>query len=56
MQAAQLCHHIGAGAQVQVVGVGQDNARADGSQVQGARVLTVAWVPTGMKAGVGTGP
>ena len=55
VQAPQAGHRLRPGAQGEVVGVGQDDLGPQGAAPWG-RGLHVACVPTGMKAGVRTGP
>ena len=56
VQAPQAGHRLRPGAQGEVVGVGQDDLGPQGAQLRGVEDFTVACVPTGMKAGVRTGP
>jgi len=48
VQAAEARDQLVARAQVQVVRVGEDDARSDLAQVRGSSAFTVALVPTGM--------
>ena len=50
------CDQFGAGAQREMVGVGEHQAIAHTPQLSGAIALTAARVPTGMKAGVAISP
>ena len=56
VQAAHLGDQLVAGPQVEVVGVGQHQARAQFVQLRGVTALTVACVPTGAKTGVSSSP
>ena len=57
VQPAEALDALVAGAQVQVVGVRQDDRRAGVARGRpGASALTVAFVPTGMNCGVSTTP
>ena len=52
MQAAELGDTLGARRQHQVIGVGEHDVGAERAHLAGYIALTVAAVPTGMKAGV----
>ena len=52
VQPAELGDALGAGPQHEMIGVGEDDVGAGARTVSGSMALTVAAVPTGMKAGV----
>jgi len=56
MEAAQLGHPFGAGAQHEVIGMPRMMSAPVARTVSGFIALTVAAVPTGMKAGVRISP
>ena len=56
VQTAERRDAFGAGAQHQVIGVGQHDIAPVARTASGASPFTVACVPTGMKAGVATAP
>ena len=57
VQAAECGHFVLARPQGEMVRVRQQHASAGRRRIcSGVRPLTVAWVPTGMNAGVGTDP
>jgi hypothetical protein len=56
MQPAELAHELVSRSQIEVVGVAEEDLRAVPSISEGSSVFTVAWVPTGMNAGVSTAP
>ena len=57
VQAAQLRDQLVARAEMEVIGVAEDDLCADGARASsGSRLFTVAFVPTGMNAGVLTSP
>ncbi len=57
MQAAQRADALGAGPQRQVIGVAEDDARAQRARDRADdSALTLACVPTGMNTGVSIGP
>ena len=56
MQPAELLDELRAGAEVQVVGVAEDDLRAELLELARSTALTVARVPTGMKTGVSMTP
>ncbi len=56
VQAAERRDALGAGPQHQVIGVAEQDVGAGRAHRLRLEPLTVAWVPTGMNAGVRTGP
>ena len=57
MEPAELLDQLLAGPEVEVVGVAEDHGGAESrAPRRGWSVFTVAFVPTGMKAGVGMSP
>ena len=56
VEPAHRANHLLAGAEMQMVGVAEDDLRAGARHVAGLRPRTTPWVPTGMNAGVGTVP
>ena len=56
VQAAHVAHHLVAGTQVQMIGVGKLDLRADRLEIGGRAPLMAACVPTFIKTGVWTVP
>jgi hypothetical protein len=56
MEPAQLAHRLVAGAQEEMIGVGEHQLRPAARTSPGVRPFTVPSVATGMNAGVSTAP
>ena len=56
VQAAQRCNRLFTRPEGQVIGVGQEHGVPVARSWSGVSPLTVAWVPTGMNAGVSSRP